>query len=100
MGQSQRVSAATRIDAKIVESVARGSKPDTLTPLKLALNGEPITRPPRAKRVHAWVRYRGVPVLVDAEAVAWTPRAVGIRWQAAPGDIHQAWVWASAVSEV
>lgn len=38
-----------------------------------------------------------VAVKVDAEAVAWTGRAVAIRWTMASGAEHKAWVWASAV---
>ena len=36
-------------------------------------------------------------VKLDVEIVAWTSRAVAIRWKTPTGDAHRAWVWASAV---
>lgn len=38
-----------------------------------------------ARPVEAWVRYGGVPVVIDAEAVAWTEHAVAIRWPSLEG---------------
>lgn len=84
------------MDARIAESTMRGKKPDTLTPAEIDLDKEPLTRTPVARPVKAWVRYEGVPLLVDAEAVAWTEHAVAIRWRAPDGQ-HRAWVWSSAV---
>jgi hypothetical protein len=34
---------------------------------------------------------------LDVEVVAWTPRAVAVRWKTPAGEEHRAWVWASAV---
>jgi len=93
---------ADRIDeqmnARVVDAVARGRQPETLTPLELQLSEQPMTRPPRAIPVRVWVRYAGIAIEVDAEAVAWTPRATAIRWRTTAGDVQQAWVWSSAVS--
>jgi len=74
-----------------------GGRPDTLSALELELDSEPITRPPTARGVKVWVRYGTVPVIVDAEAVAWTAFAVAVRWPAPDGQTHKAWVWAAAV---
>jgi hypothetical protein len=94
MGQSRR--GDPMLATRIVEVAARGEEPDTLSPAELQLDREQLTRTPIAKPVVAWVRYGKVPVEVDAEAVAWTPRAIAIRWKV--GDVvHKAWVWESAV---
>jgi hypothetical protein len=71
-------------------------KPASLSPLELELGKEPLTRTPTARPVKVWVRYGDEPVLVDAEAVAWTEHAVAVRWATPEGE-HRAWVWASAV---
>lgn len=84
------------MDARIAESTMRGKKPETLTPTELQLEKEPLTRTPVARPVRAWVRYGEVPLLVDAEAVAWTDHAVAIRWMGPDGE-QRAWVWTSAV---
>lgn len=73
-----------------------GSQPETLSPLELDLATEPLTRTPVGRLVRAWVRFGGVPLLIEAEAVAWTEHAVAIRWRSPEGE-HRAWVWASAV---
>lgn len=43
------------------------------------------------------MRFGPVAVKVEAEAVAWTERAVAIKWKMASGTEHRAWVWASAI---
>ncbi|MDE2100818.1 MAG: hypothetical protein KGL39_26465 [Patescibacteria group bacterium] len=84
--------------ARILEAISRGEQPQTLSPDEIQLEHEPLTRAPHAKPVRAWVRYGTVAIEVDAEAVAWTSRAVAIRWQAADST-HRAWVWAGAVQD-
>jgi hypothetical protein len=81
---------------RVAETVMRGKHPETLSPTELELETEPLTRTPIAPKVRAWVRYGDVPLLIDAEAVAWTEHAVAIRWPAPEGE-HRAWVWASAI---
>jgi hypothetical protein len=56
-----------RMDARIVESTMRGGQPDTLTSAEItsARNGS-LARTPVARTVRAWVRYGGVPLLIDA----------------------------------
>jgi hypothetical protein len=47
--------------------------------------------------VHAWILWEdGVEELVQAHAVAWTKRAVRVRFGAPPHQ-HEVWVWAGAV---
>lgn len=87
-----------QMDARISQRVMETGEPDTLTKAELALDREPMTRAPVPRPVRAWVRYGGVSLEVDAEAVAWTTRVVAIRWPASGGE-HRAWVWVGAVSE-
>ena len=84
------------MDARIEQSIMRDSQPESLTPAELQLDKEPLTRTPVARPVKVWVRYGVVPLLIDAEAVAWTEHAVAVRWKSPDGE-HRAWVWASAI---
>jgi hypothetical protein len=89
------------VDRRMNESIARrimeSGEPQTLGPQELELDVQPLTRTPRPHQVRVWVRYPDGPLQVDGEAVAWTARAVAVRWPA--GDtVHKAWVWASAVA--
>ena len=56
--------------------------------LSAALANEPTP-------VRAWVRYPAIADQVNGLALAWTPRAVYVEWEA--HGTHRAWVWASAV---
>ncbi len=48
-------------------------------------------------RVSAWIVWEdGVEELVPAQAIAWTNRAVRVRF-GAPPRLHDVWVWAGAV---
>jgi hypothetical protein len=50
--------------------------------------------------VHAWVVWEdGVEELMEAYAVAWTKRAVRVRFGARPHQ-YEVWVWAGAVERV
>jgi len=72
-------------------------QPHSLTDDELELRRHPLTRTPQPERVTAWVRYGDTAVQVSAHAVAWTPRAIAIKWESPGGIEHRAWVWASAV---
>jgi len=85
-----------RMGERVAETVMRGKQPESLTPTELELAREPLTRTPVARPVRAWVRYGAIPLMVEAEAVAWTEYAVAIRWRSPEGE-HRAWVWVSAV---
>ena len=70
-------------------------QPRSLAPEQLG--DLPVTAAPRPTRVLAWVVWEdGVEELVRAEAVAWTRRAVRVRW-GAPPHVLAVWVWAGAV---
>lgn len=98
MGTARRY--ADKIDQQMDERIAlrimESGPPLSLDGVELGLDVQPLTRPPQPHLVRAWVQYPDGPLQVDGEAVAWTARAVAVRWPA--GDtVHKAWVWASAV---
>ncbi len=63
--------------------------------------GEPVHRLAEPVRVRVWVlTARGEDVELDAEATAWTPRAVHVRFFDAFGREGFAWVWASSVRRI
>jgi hypothetical protein len=86
-----------RMDARILERIARDGDLQTLTATELRLDRVPLTIDPRPRRVLAWVRFGAVPVIVEADACRWTADAVGIRFEIS-GVKYQTWVWASAVN--
>jgi len=86
-----------RMDARVIEKIMRSGEPLSLSDIELQLDVYPLTRTPRPEPVRAWVRYPAAPVEIEALAVAWTPRAVAIKWPGPDEIMHKAWVWASAV---
>jgi hypothetical protein len=89
-----------RMAAQADEIVMRDFEPVSLTKQELDLATQPLTRTPVPIGVKAWVHYRTIAVRVDAELVAWTPRACAIRWETPAGVEHRAWVWANAVDKL
>ena len=89
-----------KMDQRILERHMAEHEPLSLTDDELELKTEPLTRAPVPRPVRAWVRYGTLAVKVDAEVVAWTERAVAIRWKRPDGHPQRAWVWASAVEPV
>jgi hypothetical protein len=56
-----------------------------------------VCAPAVPPRVSAWILWEdGVEELVPGQAVAWTKRAVRVRFGAPPHQ-HEVWVWAGAV---
>jgi len=52
----------------------------------------PVTRPITPQKVRAWVVWEdGVEELIDGVAIAWTRRAVRVRF-GIPGRMHEVWV--------
>ena len=98
IGSNKRYAAQidTRMFAHVDEMMMRGT-PQTLTDAELELGVYPLTRTPLPVQAQAWVRYGDLATKVDVEVVAWTPRAVAVRWMTPTGQQHRAWVWASAV---
>lgn len=102
MGTNRRYADAVdaRMNDRVLQSVARGAKLQTLTPLELRLDEKPLTIDPRPRRrVRAWVRFGDTPVQVDAVAARWTADAVGIVFTIDDRE-HRCWVWSSAVDEI
>ena len=68
----------------------RSLTPEQLTHSSVTWVGEPV-------RVSAWIVWEdGVEELLVGYAVAWTPRAVQVRFGVPPHQ-HETWVWAGAV---
>ena len=88
------------MDHRILERVIAETTPSSLNDVELELDVQPLTRPPRALPVTAWVRYGETSVKIEGRAVAWTARAVAVQWKTPAGEVHRAWVWASAVMGV
>lgn len=92
VGQNRRYgSDVTR--AAIAESVLR-PKPVSLSRAQV---GEPVIRASRPIPVIAWVTFPGADVEIDAHAIAWTDRAVLLRFELRDRATRECWVWASAV---
>ena len=85
-----------QMNDRVVRRIMESGPPFSLGREELELDVQPVTRTPRPHKVRAWVRYPDGPLQVDGEVVAWTPRAVAVRWSAGE-NLHKAWVWASAV---
>ena len=70
-------------------------QPRSLTPEQLLDNL--VTQPDEPTPVTAWVLWEdGVEEQVIGQAVAWTRRAVRVRF-GAPPHLHEVWVWVGAV---
>lgn len=66
--------------------------------LELAQYGGPVRRAEEPLEVSAWIHTRRGHLSVDATALAWTQKAVWIRYIDDHGREGFAWVWASAVT--
>lgn len=88
-----------RMDARILERLARDGELQTLTDAELELDTLPLTRDPKPRKVFAWVHFGSSATRVEADAVMWTPRAVAIQFVVA-GKQLRTWVWASAVERL
>jgi hypothetical protein len=60
--------------------------------------GGPVTRPDPPLPVRAWIHTRTGHEAVDGVAVAWTSRAVRVRYADGHGREGFVWVWANAVA--
>jgi len=94
---------AEHIDARMTEKVnaqiMAERTPDGLADSELELDRYPLTRTPTPIKARAWVHYDSIPIRVQVEVVAWTPKACAIRWTTPQGREEKIWVWASAVDD-
>lgn len=97
MGTNRRYPTHT-IGKEIDRAVIR-PRPIELTPEELDFANNPITEAATPIPVTAWVRFHEATIHPDAEVIAWTQRAVKIRWSlhTPDKDFMTAWVWSSAV---
>lgn len=101
MGTNRRYahSIDARMDERIAEGIMRTGAPDSLDPKQLNLDHEPLTRAPKPESARAWVRHGEHSIEIDVQVIAWTARAMAIRWRGPEGVEHHAWVWAGAVTQ-
>ncbi|WP_324654043.1 hypothetical protein [Georgenia sp. H159] len=78
-----------------IDQVPLSEQAITLEP---AQYGAPVRRAEEPLEVSAWIHTRRGHARVDAIALAWTQRAVWIRYVDDYGREGFAWVWASAVT--
>ena len=102
MGTSKRYAGAIdkRSELRQLERAMGHERPFTLTQYELELDDNPVTTTRKPIAVRVWVRYPAVVSKIDARAIAWTPRAVKVEWDTPAGQVHTAWVWASAVDRL
>jgi len=75
--------------------VPASEAPDTLGPEQY---GQPVKVAEAPVPALAWIHTRNGHQLVEGEAIAWTPRAVRVRYADDQGRVGTAWLWAKAVS--
>src|SRR5690606_2885681 len=100
--QAHRAPLRTRTSVRYDVAMARRSdttpfpeRARSLTPRQV---GQPVTQAETPIPVRTWIlTVRGEEREVDAEAIAWTPRAVRVAYTDKFGRLDTAWVWASAV---
>lgn len=96
MGSTRNTPAS--VDRGIDRMMMRDHPPQTLTPAELDLEHEPLTKPPQPLPCSAWVRYGSDVIRIDGTAVAWTSKAVAVKWTTPDGAEQRAWLWAPAVT--
>lgn len=74
-------------------------RPVSLTAAELDVDRHPITEAPEPIPARAWVRFHEATIRPDCEVIAWTDRAVQVRWTMRRGEVRTAWVWSSAVTQ-
>jgi hypothetical protein len=89
-----------QMNERVMQTVSRNAKLQTLSGQELRLDEVPLTIDPKPRRkVRAWVRFGDVPLQVEAVAARWTADAVGIEFTIAD-TAHRCWVWSGAVEEI
>ena len=102
MGTNKRYADAInkRSELRQLERAMSQERPQTLTQSELELDDNPVTTTRKPVAVRVWVRYPAVVSKINARAIAWTARAVKVEWDTPTGQVHTAWVWASAVDRL
>lgn len=98
MGSNRRYGDRS-VDRWIDQATVQG-EPVSLTDAELGKPYTPLTLSPEAIPVLAWLLFPSGPLQVRGEAIAWTARAVLVRWKRFSEQDHHVWVWAGAVERV
>ena len=99
-GQTRYVEDVDRRIQYAMDVAVTRPQPISLTDAELDLAHNQVTEASAPIKVRAFVRFHEAVIRPDAEAVAWTPRAVKIRFTMQSGARHEVWVWASAVDRL
>jgi hypothetical protein len=99
-GQTRYVEDVDRRIQHAMEVTVTRPRPISLTDDELDLAHNQVTEASAPIRVRAFVRFYEAVIRPEAEAVAWTPRAVKVRFTMQNGARHEVWVWASAVDRI
>lgn len=83
-------------DERHLATLAAKGGLQTLSRRELDLESQPLTIDPDPKPVLAWVRFFSEPVRVRGWACRWTPKAVGVKFDAGGKELTT-WVWQDAV---
>jgi len=80
LGTNKRYAASIDRDAiaRINQGVMREGQPESLNDVELELDRLPLTKTPQPEQVRVWVHYGRKAIRIDAELVAWTPRACAV----------------------
>ncbi|SEB56452.1 hypothetical protein SAMN04489806_1120 [Paramicrobacterium humi] len=71
-----------------IDTFLTRTRPISLSNEELDLKNNPVRRPSAPIPVRAWVRFFEATVRPDAEAIAWTDKAVQALGDTARGDAH------------
>lgn len=82
-----------------IEEILIRAQPVSLTDDELDVEHHPIYRPTEPRPVRAWVRFPETVIRPECEAIAWTDRAVQVRWTSVAGIVRTAWVWRGAIED-
>lgn len=74
------------------------AEPIGLTEDELKQSGPEVGRPEHGVPVRAWIRFPEASIEPTAEAIAWTERAVQVRFTLQDGRTKTVWIWKGAVS--
>lgn len=84
---------------RVVDEVLPRPAPVWLTDTEVDLAHQTPTVPDRPVPARSYVRFHEAVIEPEVEIVAWTARAVRIRFVMRNGQKYEGWVWKGAVTE-
>jgi hypothetical protein len=96
-GQKRHLRDLDRREWESINAAVVRPRPISLTEREIDEPHNPITVAETPIRVASFIRFYEATIRVEGEAIAWTSRAVKVRFTTKEGARHEVWVWASAV---